>query len=402
VLERISSDQRIGVGEEFGPLGVGAWWIYGLALVAGIACTGWLWAVWRRDRDRARRLIVLVFACGLGLTEQRHLRVFSPVILIGVGVLIWEWARRVRRGYWVLGTAPVIALLLLSQYSIPGRLANNQAAARRYAVVKSVSDWFLHNTESVDRDRPDYGIAAPWAIGHHISVLGKRPVALDPFNFPVPIEEKARRLWWSKTEDELVSAMQADRLRYLCLYRASGEILGLSPDYPSRYLKLAPGTRRGYAYGLEMNVFAAHRLAIGQGLDGEFGHLRLRYLSYAVGGMELEYPGHTSRWVEIPEMMVFEAVEGARIRGRADPGTTLLLSNRLQTIHGRSHHIEMTISVGADGIFDQRVALPAPVRESIFMIAEPYRLRMGDREVFLGITDEDVRLGRVIEVDLGP
>ncbi len=99
-----------------------------------------------------------------------------------------------------------------------------------------------------------------------------------------------------------------------------------------------------------------------------------------------------------PPYRLFEVVEGARLRVPAEPGSEVLAEIWLASPLGRSFAWRARARAGADGMARLRVPYPtrgaAPVRT-----LGSYRVRAGERDLRVEVSESDVREGRVVAVE---
>jgi hypothetical protein len=103
----------------------------------------------------------------------------------------------------------------------------------------------------------------------------------------------------------------------------------------------------------------------------------------------------------LPSAWVYERVPGARLRGRAEPGTQIVA--RVQLLAGR-HRMPYTAWTRAtsDGTFELQLPLPSGYRSAGLSTGGDYALTfVGDGAAprSLSVSERDVRSGAVIDLD---
>jgi len=102
---------------------------------------------------------------------------------------------------------------------------------------------------------------------------------------------------------------------------------------------------------------------------------------------------------------VFEYVKGARIIGKSDPNTEIILSSQIETNQGRKFVYQKTITTDSDGRFEFVVPYSTFGKEGRLSnqtqfdcFASPYKLRINDKEIEINVSEKDVLEGKMIEI----
>jgi len=130
----------------------------------------------------------LFFGALFSLKEMRFFLLFSPLIaadslLIALDLHLWLKKKNVALRH-------VLIFLIVSVTFVPSilsgveyRFQDNQTQEMTEKKLR-LMQWIHANTPPPQGENGSlaYGILAPWDLGHHINVIAKRPVHLDPFN----------------------------------------------------------------------------------------------------------------------------------------------------------------------------------------------------------------------------
>jgi hypothetical protein len=233
-------------------------------------------------------------------------------------------------------------------------------------------------------------------MGHEVNVLGRRPVVANGFGSyldPAGYEEVLRA--YAISERDLLAWMERRRIGYV--------LAGMTTFYGK-----VPGPGSGTPLTAEGNVGALDAVYMravplsasilgGSGIpDAGVPHLtRLmpRFASLQIAG-ELPFA--------VPVLWTFERVRGARIRGRALPGTRVVLEIDLVE-RGRRHVWRAWTDSGTDGGYEMTVPLPTGLVQPTLVTGPKARIRWGVGEpAGIVIPETAVRQGGVIEVGVTP
>jgi dolichyl-diphosphooligosaccharide--protein glycosyltransferase len=308
------------------------------------------WLAWRlRARpERARAWLILFFTAGLyGVTLLQ--RRFFDTACIGIALSLGLAARellamlRVRLGgEWrarALVAAAVALMLLPSLPTYVRGLANEWNALRGGA--QWVTGLFGFDRAGLElalqleratpptagwldpAQQPEYGVLAPWYLGHIIQHAGRRPTVVDNFGDDLGPEAFAfaERAYQSR-EDAIAPELEARRIRYVVAHRFP-TFLEREPAQDSLF----------HALFLQDGAALAHHRLVYETLGRDFG--------------DPDAP---------PVYKLFERVAGADVSGRAAPGQKLEIALALRTNRGRGFVYETRVAAGADGRY--RVRLP--------------------------------------------
>lgn len=328
IVQRLLTPNRVFVGEEAFVFQAGFWnapaW-YRIVAISGVFLLVKLVQAWRR-REGADRLflwITLLAAVLVGFKEFRHLYVLSTLQLIGLGLAVFE-VERALRGLPVFSgrltrvlpaaafAAAIIPFVFLNE--VPNRTALGDVCDG-FPVIRQLTGWLAHSTpnpQPLGQARPTYGVFSPWSIGHHINVLGNRPVIVDPLNYDVEgrFDDALEAVWGAKAADDLTAALERYGVRYVVLTNPAEEIVGLLRRHnvsKDTLVKINPDDSIVFLPALYQ--YAAFRLFMSRGAATEFHRLQPRFFSTesatytsaaAAGGQKNE--------VVVPDGQIYELV----------------------------------------------------------------------------------------------
>jgi dolichyl-diphosphooligosaccharide--protein glycosyltransferase len=361
--------------------------VYPLALVALALSARWY----------PERWILFAWCAGLFVATLLQRRFFATasigyaIVLAATGCHAWRLAaRHPKRGLLRAGVsvvATLVTLPLLAPYA--GFVGNEWRAWRGEAlragpafgaarVAVELADWLRVNTPEtqgwLSRDpRPEYGVLAPWHLGHVIGYRARRPTVVDNFGDDHGGESFAwaQRVLGSR-EAEAVAELRQRRVRYVV---AEGDARWLSatagPESLHRQLFRRDGSRREAA----LPALVHHRLV------------------YETRGIDFADPAAPALY------KVFELVAGAQVSGWAEPGRRVEVALALRTSRGRSLSYSARAVAGPDGTYRLRLPYATQGAPPGVSVASRYRLRCGPTAAELEIDERAVREG--LEVD-GP
>jgi len=324
--ERLAFTRRMPVSEEAGPLSVRFMqlpgWIKVLAL-AEVYLIGRLIVETRRrsDSDNVFRWLALTVGLGVGLLEFRHLRAVSPLAAIAVTVAAFESVRLLRRmplfegprrGLAPIALIAVIAAPAFLHFSFGSRAGSVRRLRAQERQAGELADWLRLNTPSPGPRHgaaPAYGVFCEWNLGHHLNIVGERPVVVDPFNH-MGVVEPSTAVWLSQTDEELVQALSSYRARYLVLTSPARNILtmlALERRDVSDLVRVAPELPGGFLFTSAMRRYAAFRLfAEAEAPTTQPGPLRLRFCSSLERALPVLGPDGKARIRVVPAARIYE------------------------------------------------------------------------------------------------
>ena len=345
----------------------------------------------------------------LSLLEYRHLRVFAPFVLIGMGTIfheLFQFVKQKPNRMWNLipGLFGFFALGSFALYFIPGYFTKNKIRDRKMHGVRVASEWIKQNGNAVEvfPHSTPIGVASDWASGHHIQYFSGRPVVLDPFNFPVTIERQMLDLYGTFSLEEFLFALDQYQVQYLILVPPNFTLLNLPESMLKgtyRYDKV-----RGLQVFEEIEKFTYFRFYRYAGLSPEFiGHFQpvlyseeVMAFDYITGNPAI---GYTGRRIRMPHVQLFERKNGASITGEIPEMCTEIAITLEMDGHSLFDNYKVKYSVTPDPeeTFFFQTALPAPHETDSFSTENPYCLETPNYYAIIYISQEQVDYGDVIE-----
>ncbi len=424
VWARFNAARRMPVSEEMRPL-AGAfmtipYWPKLLVLVT-VATAAKLVAALRSHSktDPAFLYAALTGMLAFGFLEYRFLFATSMLAAVAVALASTAVVGALRRNPRLQSPAArhvpaaILALLFVpvAWTDIGTRVLKITAAApaapgNPNAAASEMLEWLAVNTPQPGPRHgatPEYGVFAPWALGHHINVLAERPVVVDPFNH-VGVMEPSRNVWLEHDDAELLATLRGHRARYLVVQDAARDILsmvGLTGGDVSHLLAMHEALPGEWLFLQPMTQFAAFRLATTCGVSPPAAHMQPRFFSAARRTINMVSADGQVRTVSRPAVQVYETKPGALLQGTLPEGSGhAILACQLHWTSGEHEPltIEARINADTEGRFQRRIALPAPVTETSFTIPVSYRLTAGQSQAQITITQHAVDTGETIQV----
>ncbi len=385
---------RVGVGLASARL---SWFAFLVPAVCALAG----WSV-RRDRQRAAVFLLLWWSLGLlavTLVQKRFFNSSSVAVALLMGwAAVWAYRAlpsglRAHPAGRAIGCATLACALLallapMSQtyqlyVSSQLRLFGDQKVPvsvplMRQGVAIRTAGWLRRNTPPTagwldPSARPEYGVLAPWPMGHVIGYVARRPTVVD--NFGNDLGERNFQLALRYYEgDEAAAREILDQLgvRYVIAQDRSA-FLGKAPPSGSMFYSLYYWDGTGYTPGARGGSDPQPVVALEQ-------H-RLIFESRPLRRGPERRPSL---------FKVFEYVAGAQVTGRAAPGAPVRVS--LELVTNRKREIEYTTSTiaGSDGRY--RVRLPYANRggPDVVRVAPHYTFESEGAVAQLSVDEESV------------
>ncbi len=370
------------------------------------AVTAW------RQRDPARAL-VLWWAFGftvLVLQQWRFGTSFSPIYTVLVGAALARWlgglrprfgaqpARMVVEGLLVL---TLVGWSVVAFYDYYGRSISLTVSALGdrqlrdlgpLPPAKRLSDqaarWIAENTPPTrgyldPSQTPEYAVLTPWSTGHLVRYRSERPMVQDnfgPYAGRGPFERA--RDYFAATDEATATGILAELgVRYV-IGEVAGTGWGGAPKPRSIASRLAIG------YGSRI------RRREGQVIAGLSQH-RLLFHAHTLGRSRMRPTAHVAPPGRA--LGVWEVVPGARISGRAEPGSSITLALAMNMESGATHRYVRVAVTDQRGRYTIVVPYPTDVAFSpAVAVADAYTLRRGDLEQRLEVREEEIQTGAVV------
>jgi len=356
-------------------------------------------AVLARARDRRVRIPALCLAvwtlvlAGLALSQRRFGSDFVPVGAIGFALLLagarTGLARAVPSPLATAGVIAIAAALIwpgarvmylgqvrpaLSALSgnpePPAALSPHRTLAEFTRIVRRVTpetSGYLN-----PQRKPEYGILLKPSYGHAMGYLGRRPTSANNLGPYLDSELFDSVFGFFRSRSEPAALAIAKRLG--ARYAVTSEHPGIVPGQLEYWL---------------------HRRDGSTGREGQHAeHLRL-ITEGPEGGLPISDLTLRGAPRKIVPYKLFELVEGAVLELHTDPGTPVRAELSLTTPIGRRFSYVAITRSGADGTARLRVPYATETHEPTRPDG-PYRLRVGDTERLVRVTDADVRKGAII------
>jgi dolichyl-diphosphooligosaccharide--protein glycosyltransferase len=320
----------------------------------------------RRHRHRAPVLLFLWWTLGLSIVTVFQKRFFNSAsvaisLLLALSVC-WAytklpssvirraWTRRLAKGVLVLATI-FLLLPVLGTYwpyianqigGLQDRPVAVSAVTRRQLAVVQMANWLRTHTPETSgwldpTVRPEYGILAPWTIGHVLEYEARRPTVTD--NFGDDIGRKnyllARRYYQSE-EDAAADLLDRLGVRYVVSQYAP-DYLGEDPVPGSMFFTLF--RHDGSAFEPASNE---HQRPPTRAL------VRHRMI-YESPPLANTTPPRDSLY------KIFEYVAGARVVGRAAPGERIRATLPVRTNRRRKFSYTAEAVAAGDGHYEFRL-----------------------------------------------
>lgn len=356
---------------------------------------GWLWILHRNGRSRGPVALLLVFTVGLlGVTllQKRFFNSASvglAVVMALTAQALWQRART-RSARIALATG--LALLLAPTFEpYRGPLWNEWRALRGEKIQvggafslslaqREMAVWLRDRTPRTSgwlggEGKPEYGVLAPWPLGHVIQHVGRRPTIVDNFGDDLGGDGFAfAEQTFRAPASQGVEALDARGIRYVIAQRSGGF---LSAPAPSGSLLRTLYHRDGSG-GAE---------AAGHAISPAAARFRLAFESKGLRPADPEAEA---------VYKVFEVVPGAVIRGRAAPGSVVALRLGVFTNRGRKVFYRTRAVADVTGEFRVRVPYATGSEAPSLRTAPLYRLSCRDEVRGVAVAEQDVAEGRAV------
>jgi dolichyl-diphosphooligosaccharide--protein glycosyltransferase len=351
----------------------------------------------RRQREPVAFALFLWWASCLfvvTMLQKRFINSFSVALaLLMAWTVIWTWrslpprwgasrARRIAAAAALAGVVLALLLPVLPSYRThvsnqihwwKGGLTELTPLASRNLVRVQMAEWLRAHTPETSgwmgAGVPEYGVLAPWGLGHVIEHVARRPTVTNGFGDDIGEGNflLARR-YFLAAEIQACELLEAVKARYV-VAQAAVSYLGETPDEASMLRALAH--RDGAEVpptgdGPRAAALARHRLV------------------YESEGIRKRAP---------PSYKVYEFVPGARIVGAAPAGARVRLKLPLRTNRGRSLVYAASAVADSEGRYLLRVPYANVGGPPAVVVAADYALECGDEVLRVRVREADVRAG---------
>lgn len=219
--------------------------------------------------------------------------------------------------------------------------------------------------------RPEYGILVPPTLGHAFVYYARRPVVINnlgPYLDPEKLQ-LALDFYTATNEREALSALEALGIRYVVTRRAA-PMLG----------------------SFESALHEGHGSSHHGGATS--GHFRLVAMGPKHGTPLFSHRPGTRRDGDAVYKL-FEKVEGAELRAEATPRSLAIATITLRPEQGPPILFRAAAYADESGVARLRVPYSSK-GSALVRSAGPYRVRIGDEQLFFEVDETDVREGREV------
>lgn len=272
-----------------------------------------------------------------------------------------------------------------------------------------------------------YGILAQWDIGHMITYYAHRIPNANPFHQGVGkkqgneiIEEGEAVFFIENNEDKAIQILNDLGTRYVITDSvsakaqryflsqslwATGQAENFSNKMPD-ITKLL--TEFSNSMVVRLHLFDGRETEIEKSMGSQKVLVEISSLSH----FRLVYESDTTESYsedvfnqEIKQAKVFEYVKGARITGKTIPNSEISISSQITTNQNREFIYKQSQKT-TDGTFE--FIVPYATNQSEFqsnsaksekVTAQPYKIKIGNKEIKVSVTEEDVLNGNTVQAN---
>jgi asparagine N-glycosylation enzyme membrane subunit Stt3 len=242
--------------------------------------------------------------------------------------------------------------------ALRGQKVNCPAMEELQLLHHELAEWLREHTPPTRglyeaAESPEYGVLAPWGIGHTIKYVGERPTVVDNFGDDVGREQFALAMTFSDSSPEAAAELlDGWKVRYVVLRRELSQT------------------------GLYRRLFFKENAML--------PHFRLVFES-----------SPRARFRR-PEYKIFEYVEGARVVGYAEPGVEVRAALTYSTNRARRGVTRATTRADSDGVYQLVLPYANHAAPGSIRPGAAYSLESGGRRAPLVIGDTQVVEGREV------
>ena len=302
----------------------------------------------------------------------------------------------------------LLVIIMLISGNLRPALSEIRAIPGKYAQVNpefmDCLSWIKSNTPATSHylqpyDTPEYGILAPWIMGHWINYYAQRPTFCNGFHTDSTNNKKGMEFYMSEDVAHTVDILAHNKIKYFLLTDLTVnipdfvDVLGIKgKNYVFKSVTRHPkgGVSIGYNpteqyYRLISSILYIHD---GDGLVfTNKGVFRLVYES-------------KSQW-DVDKYMVnclklYEFIPGCAIEGVTKPNTPIEISTVIQTNSGRQFNYHLETNATPKGTY--RIFLPYSQEsssKSAFAL-KPYTVKLGNKTSTVSVNNEWVASGKTI------
>ncbi len=365
--------------------------------------------LWLQHRFIAKKQSIIqayfAFFSLFAMTESRHFRAASFVVLAGLCFAIWrmgssqtfhKWVKH-RKSRILIGVLVSIALApwIINQ-GFFDRQARRNIATMAYPRVQ-LSQWMAEHVTAPSNATPT--VLASWGSSHQIRILAKQPVVIDPFNFPDPVDQIVKDAWWAESANELSQTLDRFQVGHVAIFRpeylicafkqkppfSKNPIVGANPDG----LLLSTDLQSSLLFNLNWNTANPDEAACG--LMPIFVSNEPRKVTVVQG---------QSRAMRLlPKVSLYKRVQSAVIVGNlACDCDQVRVTYSLETLFSK-RRINHLLDV-VDHQWRWATDLPAPYLIDSLKVTEPYQFACDHSVATVLVMVEDVISGTKLDIVL--
>ncbi len=367
-------------------------------VMLALPLAGWLaWRAARGAEDSGAWLLV-AWSVAFFAASSSQIR-FSNELAVPLALLAGFWVQRARSSQrfatvaalslcavitaWTVYAGPVRDWVRTSQGEQPLRLGSDERVAALIPFARWLGDHSPVTPGWLDPEAtPGYAVLTPWGQGHLVRYYARRPMVQDNFGVYGGREsyEAAERYYGAEREAIALNAARERGVRYVL---ASPEGSGHGTRYSRRSMTSRLARDRG---------------GVGRGEAGErleaLRHHRLLHEVAWRPGIDEQYPGALDPGVAAYRW--FEIVEGARVVGRAAPGSSVQARLVLTNETGQTLRYESAARASADGRYELTLPYPTDEPSGTWRTNGPYTVRTARARASVEVAESAVMHGDTV------
>lgn len=333
-----------------------------------------------RRGTRGLQWALLAFAtAGLCLLQMRFGRVAIPFVVLTCVVGLEELNRA-----WPSSRAALLAPWLCAAAVVLDTRALGYLLVKTPEGQKPIVELSLALRQLEPR-HAGLGVLANWEDGHFIEVLGRHPVLVNGFgSYASPEGFELSRHAWTGTPESLDALFRERQLGWWIdgAQNFLGRQVGDRPFFAQREGKPSLEGRLVREHPLTASLFG------GSGdVSRRVPHLAHFWPRAASTSATLEIG------LELPDLWLFERVEGAAVEGNASPGSVVSASLLLG---GRYPYTAWAVT-DAQGRYLLRLPVPSGVKDPGLGTSEAWTLTVDGQATPLQVSEAQVRSGAHLE-----
>lgn len=366
--------------------------------------------LWRKLRERRFLVLWCLVMVVVTVGRQRYAEYFAINSALSAGVCV----------SWLLGRFPsqravvpalIVITLLLMQLPTYGdllALKEQRAADLFRGDVEETMNWLREHTPVAGDPlrpgrKPSYGVMARWDYGGWIETVAQRPSVATNYGTETYGMDETARFFLSTDEKEMSDILGRNGVRYLlvdnvvtdlpmyaALINSKSDVLALQRDLQSGALSYVPTPK---LYKLIIS-----RLFYADGTAADAGSFRFD----PVEGVRLQFESSSPADVNglpwpVAKLKLYEVVSGARLMITAAPGSTVKVSQTVETNRSRRFAYRNAKSADQNGIAEFVISYP-PRQDGSVGAVGPVSVEANGRHSAVTVTAADIDARRRIRV----